>query len=94
MSQDEESKMLQLGVIGVFPKADFKCQMCSEKKWWSKSINWRGMGWHILPKELRKVLRICLACAKREHGPKNKKKLKDLIQEFENGKRINDLQRT
>ena len=91
MNQDEESKtLLRLGVIGVYPKADFKCQMCQETKW-SKSINWRGMGWHIKPKEMRELLRICLICAKREHGPKNRLKLKDLIKEFENGKRVNDL---
>ena len=49
------------------------------------------MGHWILPKSMRKTLRICLHCGEREYGFKNKSKFKELIQEFRDGKRENNI---
>ena len=65
--------------------------MCLEGKWKEESLSWRGFAWTILPEDMRRILRICIKCAQREMGSKQKSKVKEIIQEFKDGKRINDM---
>ena len=64
------------GINAKLDKKYFKCEMCHVSKVQEVYI-WGNFP--IPPEHPYKELKICPPCAKREHGTKNKQKLKDII---------------
>ena len=70
---------MMYGINAKLPKKYFKCNMCSGSHKLQHVYIWGNFA--IPPEHLYKELEICRACALREHGKKNKLKLKAIIEE-------------
>tara|TARA_R100000781_G_scaffold82434_1_gene50781 strand:- start:365 stop:607 length:243 start_codon:yes stop_codon:yes gene_type:complete len=67
------------GINAKLPKEFFSCEMCSGPSRQQSPYIYGSFA--IPPKHPYVEMKICKACALREHGNKNKRKLEDIINE-------------